>query len=77
VDLVKANCPVYNYRFSYKGRYSHLYYPGDEPYAVEHLDDMIYLLVESNVAPIFSKDAPELEMIAKITKLWSNFVMTG
>uniref|UniRef100_A0A336LPH6 Carboxylic ester hydrolase n=1 Tax=Culicoides sonorensis TaxID=179676 RepID=A0A336LPH6_CULSO len=69
--------PVYQYKFSYVGRYSHLYYPEDKAYGSEHSDDFIYILCRNRTAPIFNVNDPEAVIIEYITKLYSNFVIYG
>lgn len=32
IQLASAHTKVYQYKFSYTGRYSHTYYPEDKPY---------------------------------------------
>ncbi|XP_063699252.1 juvenile hormone esterase-like [Culicoides brevitarsis] len=69
--------PVYQYMFSYVGRYSYLYYPDDKPYGAEHADDMIYLFCRNRVAPLFNETDPEAPIIEYLTRLYTNFVKTG
>ncbi|XP_056638295.1 juvenile hormone esterase-like [Diorhabda sublineata] len=73
--------PVYYYRFSYRGSYSHLYLPGTNdtvPYGVVHHDDLIYLFYISKLFPKFKENSPkEVEMVEKLTLLYANFAKTG
>ncbi|CAH1107848.1 unnamed protein product [Psylliodes chrysocephalus] len=73
--------PVYYYRFSYQGRYSHVYKRGTNntiPYGVVHHDDLIYLFYISKIFPLFKEHSPkEVEMVEKLTRLYANFAKTG
>ncbi|XP_063220824.1 esterase E4-like [Bacillus rossius redtenbacheri] len=70
--------PVYFYKFSYQGRYSHRYYPGTtKPYGVVHHDDLIYLFYISVLFPYFTSTDPETLTVERLTTLWGNFVRTG
>lgn len=72
--------PVYYYKFSYQGRYSHFYLPesnGTVPYGVVHHDDLIYLFYISRLFPWFTPSDPEAQTVEKLTKLWANFARTG
>ncbi|CAG9854610.1 unnamed protein product [Phyllotreta striolata] len=73
--------PVYYYKFSYPGRYSHLYKSGSNntiPYGVVHHDDLIYLFYISVLFPRFKECSPkEVEMVTKLTTLYANFAKTG
>nr|XP_023027102.1 esterase FE4-like [Leptinotarsa decemlineata] len=73
--------PVYYYRLSYRGRFSHFYLPDSNnsiPYGVVHHDDLIYLFYIQKLFPLFGKDSPtEVEMVEKLTKLYANFAKTG
>nr|CAH7758728.1 unnamed protein product [Callosobruchus chinensis] len=74
--------PVYYYRFSFQGRYSHFYLPGTNntvPYGVVHHDDLIYLFYIQKVFPKFNATSPrpEIDMVEKLTTLHTNFAKTG
>ncbi|KAF5303743.1 hypothetical protein FQR65_LT18959 [Abscondita terminalis] len=70
------NC--YYYRFSYQGRYSHVYLPGTKiPYGPVHHDDLIYLFYASPLFPKFKVTDPEYKMVLKLTTLVANFALTG
>lgn len=76
----KSDKPVYYYKFSYKGRYSHFYLPesnGTVPYGVVHHDDLIYLFYISKLFPEFKPSDPESQTVEKLTTLWANFARTG
>lgn len=77
VRLVSKYTKVYYYRFSYLGRYSHVYYPDKKPYGVAHHDDLLYLFHVSVIAPMFKKTDPENTIIEKYTRMWSNFADNG
>jgi hypothetical protein len=77
VNLVSSTVPVYYYKSSYVGRYSHLYFPKDKPYGVVHTDDLFYVLVLRTVAPIFRSADPESETVERLTRYWINFVKNG
>ncbi|KAF2903951.1 hypothetical protein ILUMI_02213 [Ignelater luminosus] len=73
-----SNRPVYYYRFSFKGRYSHFYLPGTQtPYGVVHHDDLIYMFYISQFFPKFNVTSPEYVMVKKLTTLQTNFAYTG
>ncbi|XP_044758909.1 uncharacterized protein LOC123316758 [Coccinella septempunctata] len=76
----KNTQPVYYYRFSYKGRYSHYYLPGTNntvTYGAVHHDDLIYLFYISALFPKFEKTDKDFQTVMKMTTLWSNFARTG
>ncbi|CAH1958118.1 unnamed protein product [Acanthoscelides obtectus] len=74
--------PVYYYRFSFQGRYSHFYLPGTNntvPYGVVHHDDLIYLFYIQRLFPRFNATSPrpEIDMVQTLTTLHTNFAKTG
>ncbi|CAH0564912.1 unnamed protein product [Brassicogethes aeneus] len=70
--------PVYHYRFSYQGRYSHINIPGtDTPAGVAHHDDLIYTFYISTIFPYFNTTDPEFKVSTKLTTLFENFAKTG
>lgn len=77
VRLVSKYTKVFYYRFSYLGRYSHVYYPDNKPYGVAHHDDLLYLFHVSVVAPMFKQTDPENTIIEKYTRLWARFADNG
>lgn len=77
VRLVVKYTKVYYYRFSYLGRYSHVYYPDKKPYGVAHHDDLLYLFYVSVVTPMFNQTDPENTIIEKYTRMWTNFADNG
>uniref|UniRef100_A0A336LPT8 Carboxylic ester hydrolase n=1 Tax=Culicoides sonorensis TaxID=179676 RepID=A0A336LPT8_CULSO len=77
IHLASKYTRVYNYKFVYKGRYSHLYYPNNSPYGVVHHDDLLYLFVAPKVAPMFTELDPENIMVERMTRIISNFALYG
>ncbi|XP_001659467.2 venom carboxylesterase-6 [Aedes aegypti] len=78
VQLVAPHTPVYQYKFSYVGRYSFFYYPDDRtPYGAVHHDDLLYLLSIPSVAPIFNATDPESKTVERLTGMWTAFARTG
>nr|AJP62562.1 carboxylesterase [Oxya chinensis] len=74
----RSSEPVYFYLFSYPGRYSFVVYPGTNiPYGVMHQDDTMYLFHVSRLFPFFYRDAPEVPILERHTKMWANFVIHG
>lgn len=78
VQLVSPHVPVYQYKFSYVGRYSFFYYPDDStPYGAVHHDDLLYLLSIPSIAPIFNATDPESKTVERLTGMWTAFAKTG
>ncbi|XP_062562253.1 juvenile hormone esterase-like [Armigeres subalbatus] len=78
VQLVSPHTPVYQYKFSYVGRYSFFYYPEEgTPYGAVHHDDLLYLLSIPSVAPIFNTTDPESKTVERLTRMWTAFAQTG
>uniref|UniRef100_A0A182JE42 COesterase domain-containing protein n=1 Tax=Anopheles atroparvus TaxID=41427 RepID=A0A182JE42_ANOAO len=78
VALASKYTTVYQYKFSYVGRYSHLYYPDpDKPYGAVHHDDLLYLLTGPFIAPMFNTSDPENETVVRMTTMWTSFAMHG
>uniref|UniRef100_A0A023EWG4 Carboxylic ester hydrolase n=1 Tax=Aedes albopictus TaxID=7160 RepID=A0A023EWG4_AEDAL len=78
VQLVSPHTPVYQYKFSYVGRYSFFYYPDDQtPYGAVHHDDLLYLLSIPSVAPIFNVTDPESKTVERLTGMWTAFAKSG
>lgn len=77
VQLASRYTQVYYYQTSYVGRYSYTYYPNDKPYGTVHHDDLLYLFVVPNVAPMFTVDDPEHVTVERVTKLWTTFADKG
>ncbi|XP_058840741.1 juvenile hormone esterase-like [Topomyia yanbarensis] len=78
IQLASRHTTVYQYKFSYVGRYSFLYYPDDKtPYGAVHHDDLLYLLVIPSRAPIFNVTDPENSTVERVTGMWSTFAKTG
>ncbi|KAL3273420.1 hypothetical protein HHI36_014864 [Cryptolaemus montrouzieri] len=76
----KNSQPVYYYRFSYKGRFSHYYLPesnGTVPYGPVHHDDLIYMFCSDPLFPKIEKTDPEFRTVQKLTTMWANFARTG
>ncbi|XP_049817595.1 esterase FE4 isoform X2 [Aethina tumida] len=70
--------PTYAYKFSYPGRFSHVYLPGTEiPYGVVHHDDLIYLFYISELFPYFNSSYPESKMVETLTGIYASFASTG
>ncbi|KAF5306931.1 hypothetical protein FQA39_LY00161 [Lamprigera yunnana] len=69
---------TYYYRFSFKGRYSHVYLPNTTiPYGTVHHDDLLYMVTMSPQFPIFNVTDPEYTMVRKLTSILANFAYTG
>ncbi|XP_066996050.2 esterase E4 [Anabrus simplex] len=70
-----SSAPVYFYKFSYSGTYSHNYKPPQysTPYGAVHHDDLMYLFYIANMLPLFNEGESEYNMMKKLTKLWTNF----
>ncbi|XP_035786941.1 esterase FE4-like [Anopheles albimanus] len=77
IALASKFTTVYQYKFAYVGRYSHLYYPGDKPYGAAHHDDLIYLLTGPFIAPMFNRTDPEHETVVRLTSMWTSFAIHG
>ncbi|XP_065091204.1 juvenile hormone esterase-like [Ochlerotatus camptorhynchus] len=78
VQLASRHTPVYQYKFSYVGRYSFFYYPVEgTPYGAVHHDDLLYLLSIPWVAPIFNATDPESKTVERLTGMWTAFAETG
>lgn len=77
VNLISNITSTFYYKFTFQGRYSHLYHPEDKPYGVEHSDDMLYLIPRSAVAPRFKTTDPESLTVEHVSRLWSRFALTG
>ncbi|KAF5277163.1 hypothetical protein FQR65_LT03869 [Abscondita terminalis] len=77
ISKLNTECTYY-YRFSYKGRYSHVYLPNSTiPYGVVHHDDLIYLFRVQDLFPKFTTSDPEYKMVRKLTTIITNFARTG
>ncbi|KAF5277162.1 hypothetical protein FQR65_LT03868 [Abscondita terminalis] len=73
-----TECNHYYYRFSYQGRFSHVYFPNTTiPEGVVHHDDLIYIFWISKLFPKFNTTDPEYSMVKKLTTLIENFAKTG
>ncbi|KAF5306930.1 hypothetical protein FQA39_LY00160 [Lamprigera yunnana] len=69
---------TYYYRFSFKGRFSHVNLSNSTiPYGVVHHDDLIYLFHLPQMFPRFNVTDPEYVMVKKLTTLLKNFAYTG
>uniref|UniRef100_A0A336LTK4 Carboxylic ester hydrolase n=1 Tax=Culicoides sonorensis TaxID=179676 RepID=A0A336LTK4_CULSO len=68
---------VYQYKFSYVGQYSFLYFPHDKPFGAEHCDDFIYLFVNQRYCRMFNKNDEEAKIIDRLTSYVVNFVIYG
>lgn len=78
VQLASQHTPVYQYKFSYVGRYSFFYYPVEgTPYGAVHHDDLLYLLSIPWVAPLFNATDPESKTVQRLTGMWTAFAETG
>ncbi|KAJ8686636.1 hypothetical protein QAD02_022430 [Eretmocerus hayati] len=70
--------PVYNYKFTYQGRYSFaVWNDTKKPYGVVHHDDLTYLFYLSFGFPLLKPRDPEVKMVEKLTAMWANFAKTG
>lgn len=76
VQLISKHVPVYYYQFTYVGRYSVTRYPDGDLRPV-HVDDMLYLFVMNIFAPAYGPNDPESLTIERMTRLWTQFALTG
>ncbi|KAL7289596.1 hypothetical protein TKK_0016454 [Trichogramma kaykai] len=73
-----SRAPVYNYQFTYQGRYSFkVWSDTKKPTGVVHHDDLIYLFYISFAFPLFKPEDPEFRMVDKLTAMWTNFAKCG
>ncbi|CAD7085838.1 unnamed protein product [Hermetia illucens] len=78
IHLVAPFTKIYQYRFTYQGRYSHTYYPDNKtPFGVVHHDDLLYLLTLPSIAPVFTEKDPERKTMERLTRMWTNFAHTS
>lgn len=77
VRLASLFTRVYYYKNSYVGRFSHFYYPNDKPYGAVHHDDLLYLFVAPDVAPMFTVNDTEHLQVERMTRMWSTFALKG
>lgn len=78
VQLAARHTTVYQYKFSYVGRYSFFYYPNaTTPYGVVHHDDLLYLFSIPSKAPLFNETDPENGTVERLTRMWTAFAKTG
>lgn len=75
---LQTDLNVYVYKFSYVGRYSHLYYPNPNiSFGAVHADDLFYLFVQKDKAPPYNNTDPEWEFVQKYTRMIVNFAKFG
>lgn len=75
---LQTDLNVFVYKFSYVGRFSHLYYPNPNiPFGAVHADDLFYLFVQKDKAPPFNHTDPEWEFVQKYTRMIINFAKFG
>jgi acetylcholinesterase len=77
VRLISKFTPVYYYKFSFIGRSGFFKYPGDKPYGVHHGDDGMYLLPYPFLGPMIQPEDPENFMVERMTRIFSQFALTG
>ncbi|XP_031616772.1 juvenile hormone esterase-like [Contarinia nasturtii] len=77
MGLKTPHTKVFHYKFSYTGRYSWTYYPGDKPYGAVRHDELLYLFYVSFQTPLFNTTDPENQMVQKMTGWWTNFARSG
>ncbi|XP_014218106.1 esterase E4-like [Copidosoma floridanum] len=69
-----SKTPVYNYQFTFQGRYSFaMWKDTKKPYGVVHHDDLQYLFYMSSRFPFFTEDFPETYMVKVLTSIWKSF----
>ncbi|XP_015127077.1 esterase FE4 [Diachasma alloeum] len=68
--------PVYYYKFSYQGRYSHANWADNTTYGVVHHDDLLYLF-NISFFPYFEENSPEIPTVERQTAMWAHFAKTG
>ncbi|XP_049816939.1 esterase E4-like [Aethina tumida] len=74
----KLSNSIYYYKFSFQGRYSHIYLPETTtPIGVVHHDDLIYTFYISPLFPYFNITDPEYKMVKQLTTFFENFAKTG
>ncbi|XP_058796122.1 uncharacterized protein LOC131666989 [Phymastichus coffea] len=79
VNLVAqaSDQPVYYYKFTFQGPYSHVTWNDTKkPYGVVHHDDLLYIFRVS-FFPEFDKNSAEIRTVERMTAIWSNFAKTG
>jgi hypothetical protein len=77
VRLMSNFTPVYNYKFSFVGRYSFFLYPSNKPYGVCHGDDLIYMMPYPGLGPMIKVKDPENIMVERWTRIITQFALTG
>lgn len=77
VTLASAFTTVYLYQFNYAARFSYTVYPNDKPFGAVHCDDLLYLFVNQNRAPIFNEMDSEYVMVQRLTRFLSTFAENG
>lgn len=66
---------VFSYKFSYIGTRSLFSYPGNNPFGVNHGDDLQYPF---NAGPsLFPENATEHFMVERMTKIYESFALRG
>nr|AQY62728.1 carboxylesterase [Cnaphalocrocis medinalis] len=73
---IHSTQPVYYYKFSYQGRYSHVTWADKKPYGVVHHDELLYFF-NISFFPNYEKTAPEIPTIRRLTTMWATFAYTG
>ncbi|KAL5280263.1 hypothetical protein ACFFRR_004311 [Megaselia abdita] len=77
VELTRKDMDVYFYRFDYMGQYSLLTGLDGKPFAVVHVDELLYLFNYNSVGPLFNKTDPEVVIMNQMTDYWTSFAKTG
>lgn len=77
VELISSYADVFYYKFSYVGRFSLFYFPGEKPYGMHHGDDLQFMFFTSYIGDFIGPDDPEAFMVDRMTRIVEHFVHTG
>lgn len=74
--LVARRCPVYRYRFAYRGEYTNFPAPAARPTVVEHCDELQYLFT-SKWWPSIGVADPGAPIVRRMTMMVASFAKDG
>ncbi|XP_044018738.1 esterase FE4-like [Aphidius gifuensis] len=79
VNLISqySSQPVYYYKFTYQGRYSHATWSNGTVFGVCHHDDLLYLFYDTYFPYFKNNNDPELITVERMTSMYGNFAKTG
>lgn len=77
MQLLWNRTDVFYYESTYIGRFSHFIFPANEPWGVDHEDDLQYLLELPNLGILLHESDPEFANVNRMTCLFVNFVKSG